>query len=1159
MMKSVLCVLLALVFSCSAYICETDFEQFHTGSWHRSRVRSQNYPPPQKEDVTFVETSAGDVGEIHFRSDGIIQIPVWIDRYFGDQEERERQLEIGALPKNVYLYLPAWDVDVHGGEGYCNPERDSVFFNNQSLGLLNGDNEIWQMNLFDVPTDKINFPEAPGERAENQIQVWVDTANSGEDYWCTAIDWVALIIPAPRPLLLVHGWMSGAQTWATMRQKIRDMYGVPTCTIEVGPQDSIRDNADRIEQVLRGGLKETWGVEQFNILAHSKGGLDARWYTNTLSNEDYSGDIHRVLQIATPNRGSRMAAYLFDSSSLPWHEQQILAAVGVWVNLKTPGAYCLTPEYSVHMDELCPPGNSAVPVHVVAGRVPDKYLNLFGVDLFPVAERAYWHCDASGNSWQWGDGVVSVDSAHAKVAPKAGSPLHGKGFDHIGIIAGKALESARLYREEITERKESKYSSARMFGQLTYRGGKAVRSETAVPAPPAEEKPAWEPVRQSAAGILAAGQQKRHEFHIQAPQTLRFVFFGMQPSIRIVVEAPDGRLYDSDNAGDGIQFAEIPEEEEVPMKSLLAGSASLELTSARAGVCTVTLSAEQLPQESGYQIWLNEEKNAFALQCWLEKSIVPMGQECKIYCRGKFQEEILDAGRFSADLQVEFIGNTGVEAIATGGFRDDGLAPDEVAGDRVFTAGYVCPKRGDFRFTACATMLTPDGASVQGRAYASGMGSSSTAHVSGCKKIEPVDLNGNQMYDELQVTCLLDINQPGKYTLSGVLFDQDGEIITSASSKNLDPSPNSQEVILHFSGEKIFSKGLDGPYSISDLRVIEWGENDDTPALLEKVREQIPTAPYSHFAFEHDPVLLTGEGLDFGIDNDGDGVFDRLHVEVDILLARGLQGNYQWSGTLFDENHHAIAVAHASGFLEEAQEGSARATLLFDFPGETIAEARRSGVFHLGGISFWSGRLPHAVFLPVEYFTAYYASRSFVKNLQIIDVTEDIRMEYGNWRANPDDGSLLTTITMSNISGKAGKPLELVFWLVLPKSDQARLGRVDGTTPEGKEYLDVTREVEKALQLTGNLDQRFDPGETVQFDAAVFSRDRSILDPQLFSFWADPPVPQNSALQAASDGRIDDLEVLQAVETWHQNKMSDQDLLDIIEKWQKNEEGEGKP
>lgn len=154
--------------------------------------------------------------------------------------------------------MPAWDVDVHGGEGYCNPERDSVFFNNQSLGLLNGDNEIWQMNLFDVPTDKINFPEAPGERAENQIQVWVDTANSGEDYWCTAIDWVALIIPAPRPLLLVHGWMSGAQTWATMRQKIRDMYGVPTCTIEVGPQDSIRENADRIEQVLRGGLKETW-------------------------------------------------------------------------------------------------------------------------------------------------------------------------------------------------------------------------------------------------------------------------------------------------------------------------------------------------------------------------------------------------------------------------------------------------------------------------------------------------------------------------------------------------------------------------------------------------------------------------------------------------------------------------------------------------------------------------------------------------------------------------------------------------------------------------------------------------------------------------------------------------------------------------------------
>lgn len=1159
MLKDFMSFLLAFVFSCGAYICETDFEQFQTGSWHRSRVRAQNYPPPLKEDVTFVETSGGDLGEIHFRSDGIIQIPLWIDRFFGDQEERDRQLEIGALPKNVYLYLPAWDVDVHGGAGYCNPECDQVFFNNQSLGLLNGDNQIWQMNLFDVPTDKINFPDAPGERAENQIQVWVDTANSGQDHWCTAIDWAALIIPAPRPLLLIHGWMSGAQTWATMRQKIRDMYGVPTCTVEVGPHDSIRDNAQRIKQALEGGLKETWGVEQFNILAHSKGGLDARWYTNLKSNPQYCGDIHCILQIATPNRGSRMAAYLFDSSSLPWHEQQILAAVGVWVNLKTPGAYCLTPEYSMHMDELCPPGASASPVKVVAGRVPDKYLNLFGVDLFPVAERAYWHCDASGNSWQWGDGVVSVASAHAKVSPKAGSPLHGKGYDHIGIIAGKALESARLYRDEITERKQSKYSAARLHGQLTYRGGNNVRSQTPATPLPEEEFPVWEPVRQSAAGILAAGQQKPHEFQIQAPQILRFVFFGMQPGIRIVVEAPDGKLYDSENPQSGIQFAGMPEGEEVPMQSLLAGSASLELTASKAGVCKVTLNAEQLPQETGYQIWLNEEKNAFALQCWMEKSTVPIAQEFKILCRGKFQEEILDAARFSADMQVEFIGNTGVEAIATGGFRDDGLAPDETAGDRIFTAGYVCPKRGDFRFTACATLLTPAGTPVQGRAYASGMGSSSTAAVTGCGKIEPVDLNGNQMYDELQVTCLLDVRNPGKYSLTGMLLDENREIITVSSSGMLELNAGNQEIVLHFSGEKIFAKGVDGPYLISDLQLLEWGDDDEDPAPLEKMREEVYTTPYSHFAFEHDPVLLTGEGVDFGIDNDGDGVYDQLHIEVDLLLAHGLQGNYQWSGTLFDENHHAVAVAHAAGFLEEAIEGSARATLVFDFPGETIAEARRSGVFQLGGISFWSGRLPYAVFLPVEYFTAYYATRSFVKNLQIIEVTEDIRMEYGNWRANPDDGSLLTTITMSNISGKAGKPLELVFWLVLPKSEHARLLRSDGTTPEGKEYLDVTKEVEKALQLTGNLDQRFDPGETVQFDAAVFSRDRSIPDPQLFSFWADPPVPPNSALQPASNGRIDDLEVLQAVEAWHQNKMSDQELLDIIQNWQRNEEGEGNP
>ena len=41
--------------------------------------------------------------------------------------------------------------------------------------------------------------------------------------------------------------------------------------------------------------------------------------------------------------------------------------------------------------------------------------------------------------------------------------------------------------------------------------------------------------------------------------------------------------------------------------------------------------------------------------------------------------------------------------------------------------------------------------------------------------------------------------------------------------------------------------------------------------------------------------------------------------------------------------------------------------------------------------------------------------------------------------------------------------------------------RIDGKTPEGKEYLDVTAEVEKAA-TDRNRDQRFDTGETVQFE-----------------------------------------------------------------------------
>ncbi|MFA6928837.1 MAG: choice-of-anchor X domain-containing protein [Lentisphaeria bacterium] len=1158
--------LLALTLGCSAYIAETDFEQVQNGSWFRNRLRSVQYPPPLKEDVAFVETSGGDLGKVHFRSDGVIQIPLWIDRYFGDQEERDRQLEIGALPESLYLYLPAWDVDVHGGGSYCHPECDQALLNDYSLGALTGDNQIWQMNIFSIPIDQIHFPEAPGEKARNLLEVFVDTANSGEDYWCTAIDWVALLIPAPRPLLLIHGWWSSAETWGQMRRKIREMYGVPTWPIDVGPQNSIEENARRIQQHLagEGGLKKLFGVEQFNILAHSKGGLDSRWYSNRKSNPEFCGDIHQVLQIATPNQGSRMASYLFDSSELPWYEQEILQAVGLWVDLKTAGTYCLTQEYCECMNELCPPAASAVPVKVVAGRVPDRYLGIFGVDLFPVARRAYGHYDEAGHPAFWGDGVVSVASAHAKVSALASSPLHGQGYDHIGIIYGKALETARVYREEITERKAAQYSAARMFGSLTYRGGSPTRSlESVAKADEDEESPAWEAVQQSAAGVLAPEQQKQHAFFLQYPQKLKFIFIGMQPGIRILVQSPDGTVCNSDHPEDGIKFAELPEGEEVPMKSLLAGTAMLEWTIAKAGICTVTLEAYDLPKETGYQIWLEEEKNAFSFQCWLEHATVAVGQEFRMFCRGKYLEEVVDASVLSADLLAEFISEKGVESFPGGAFRDDGLSPDDVAGDRIFTAAFVCPKRGDYRFTACAQLHLPSGSQVTARGYAAGQGSLCSARVTSCSNIEAVDLNQNQMYDEFQATCQLEIDKPGKYSLSGSLLDDKRETIAFDSSKILELAIGNQQIILHFSTEKIFLQRADGPYWVSELQLLEWSADGTAPVPLEKAAWVAASAPLSYFAFEHDPILLTGEGLDCGIDQDGDAVLDQLHVELDLLLAPGSEGNYQWSGTLFDENKRNVASAHAAGFLESSQDASACAQLVFDFDGDEIATARFSGNYSLGGISIWGARLSQAVYLPGDYQTLFYQARSFVKNLTILEVTEQVQLEYSNWRVNPDNGSLLTTITMSNISGKAGKPLELVFWLVLPSAEQSRLVRIDGKTPEGKEYMDVTTEVEAALRKTGNADQKLDLGESVEFEVAVFSRDRSIPDPQLFSFWADPPIQagkqRQNTLDRDNNEQIDDWEMLQAVEEWHQGKVSDETLLDAVEVWQTGTTLEGHP
>ena len=172
------------------------------------QVRTSPFDPPT-EDVFVADDGPGLDTGCTFNTDPNhpLIIDVLVDQAVGPVDANGYLMDSGALvaagvvPATVDVILPAYDVDVYGSPP---PESDEVLLNGQSLGTLTGDNAIWKLNSFTVGIDRIKFPAPPTSGAPtpvaNRVQVNVDTLSTGR--WCTAIDWVALVIPIKLPVAL---------------------------------------------------------------------------------------------------------------------------------------------------------------------------------------------------------------------------------------------------------------------------------------------------------------------------------------------------------------------------------------------------------------------------------------------------------------------------------------------------------------------------------------------------------------------------------------------------------------------------------------------------------------------------------------------------------------------------------------------------------------------------------------------------------------------------------------------------------------------------------------------------------------------------------------------------------------------------------------------
>jgi pimeloyl-ACP methyl ester carboxylesterase len=120
---------------------------------------------------------------------------------------------------------------------------------------------------------------------------------------------ITLVIPPvdgqtedPLPVLLIHGYYEGPEVWETWLNELQDD-GITAEAVEFEFDDQCGTSASHAQELVDivNRFKDDTQADKINIVAHSKGGLDARLY---LANDLTNTDIANLIMIGTPNHGS---------------------------------------------------------------------------------------------------------------------------------------------------------------------------------------------------------------------------------------------------------------------------------------------------------------------------------------------------------------------------------------------------------------------------------------------------------------------------------------------------------------------------------------------------------------------------------------------------------------------------------------------------------------------------------------------------------------------------------------------------------------------------------------------------------------------------------------------------------------------------------------
>jgi triacylglycerol lipase len=120
------------------------------------------------------------------------------------------------------------------------------------------------------------------------------------------------IVPSKFPIVLHHGYMAGENLGSFKKiQAELKSNGIQAFVTLVPPSSTIEARGEQLETQLQQILKDT-GASRLNIIAHSQGGLDARFVITSGKLKD---GIASLSTLSTPHLGTSLADYILENSS----------------------------------------------------------------------------------------------------------------------------------------------------------------------------------------------------------------------------------------------------------------------------------------------------------------------------------------------------------------------------------------------------------------------------------------------------------------------------------------------------------------------------------------------------------------------------------------------------------------------------------------------------------------------------------------------------------------------------------------------------------------------------------------------------------------------------------------------------------------------------